>query len=198
MNHVVFRPACPDDALEVAKLAILAGGGIFEFLLEDFVKDISLENLVALEVKKETGNLSYIQTEVAELNGKIIGSLKSTDANQEDITKEEKDFLPSEKLDWLKNLFSDRTKEGYYINSLAVNSNYRKQGIGKKLIDNVKDKAKQNNDSFLTLHVWSDNVRAIKFYENQGFKAVKQLDIDFHPLMPHYGGMQLMQCMLTK
>ncbi len=37
MNNVIFRPASPDDALEVAKLSILAAGGIFEFLLEDFV-----------------------------------------------------------------------------------------------------------------------------------------------------------------
>ncbi|MGK7886154.1 MAG: GNAT family N-acetyltransferase, partial [Crocosphaera sp.] len=132
------------------------------------------------------------------LNGKIIGSIKSTDANQEDITKEEKDFLPSEKLDWLKNLFSGRTKEGCYINSLAVNSNYRKQGIGKQLIDNVKNKAKKNNYSLLTLNVWSDNVRGIEFYEKQGFKVVKHINIDFHPLMPHHAGMQLMQYILTE
>ena len=196
MNDLIFRPACPEDALEVAKLAIIAGGGIFEFLLEDFVKDISLENLVALEVKKETGNLSYIHTEVAELNGQIIGSIESTDAKQEDITKETKDFLPPEKLDWLQDLFSSKIKEGWYINILAVNGNYRKQGIGKQLINHVKNKAKQNNCSLLTLNVWSDNLTAIKFYENQGFQAVKEINIDFHPLMPHHGGMKLMQCRL--
>ena len=198
MNNVIFRPASPDDALEVAKLSILAAGGIFEFLLEDFVKDISLENLVALEVKKETGNLSYIQTEVAELNGKIIGSIKSSDAKKHGAVQEMRDFLSPEKLDWLGNLFASRITEGWYVNSLAVKDNYRNQGIGKKLFSRVKNKAKQNNCSLLNLTVRADNVTAIKFYENQGFKILKQINIDFHHLMPHHGGMKLMQCMLTE
>ncbi len=105
MDNVMFRPASPDDSLAVAKLAILAGGGIFQFLLEDFVKDISLESLLALEVKKERGNLSYTHTDVAELNGKIIGVVKSHDPQEPSLIKEVKKSLWPEKLDWLKDLF---------------------------------------------------------------------------------------------
>lgn len=109
MNNVIFRPACPQDALEIAKLTIIPGGGIFEFLLEDFVKDMSLETLLALEIKKETGILSYLNVEVVELK---------------------------------------------------------------------------------------DNITAIEFYERPSFREVKHIKVDFHPLMPHHGGMKLMQCFL--
>ncbi|CCQ67458.1 CRISPR-associated RAMP Cmr1 [Crocosphaera watsonii WH 0402] len=53
MNNVIFRPASPDDALEVAKLSILAAGGIFEFFIRRFCERYFFRKFVALEVKKE-------------------------------------------------------------------------------------------------------------------------------------------------
>ncbi len=196
MSHIIVRPACLKDALEIAQLTLIAGGGIFEFLLEGLIEDMSLENFLASEIQKETGNLSYVHTDVAELNSKIIGTIKSIDAKQEVVTQEMRDFLSPEKLDWLKDLFSSRLKEGLYINSLAINSNYRKQGIGTSLMNHVKNKAKKQQIYSLNLTVWSDNINAIKFYKNQEFIHIKHINIDFHPLMPHHGGMKLMQCLL--
>ncbi len=200
MNNVIFRSASAGDALAVAKLAILAGGGIFEFLLEDFVKDISLENLLALEVKKERGNLSYIHTEVAELNGKIIGVIKSSAPQEPSLVKEIKDSLHPDKIDWLKDLFLNLTDERIYNNSfsvgLSVDVDFQNQGIGTELIARVKNKAQNNNISRLNLTVWADNLTAIEFYKNQGFEEVKHINIAFHPLMPHHEGIKLMQCLM--
>ncbi|MGB5593759.1 MAG: GNAT family N-acetyltransferase [Crocosphaera sp.] len=196
MNNVIFRPACPQDALEIAQLTIIAGGGIFEFLLEDFVQDMSLETLLALEIKKETGIFSYVNVEVVELKDKIIGMIKSSDAKNHKGVEEMRDFLPKEKLDWLQNVFVNRIQEGLYIHGLSVDSNYRKQGIGTKLINQVKEKARKQQFSNIHLTVWTDNITAIEFYERQGFREVKHIKVDFHPLMPHHGGMKLMQCFL--
>ncbi len=60
----------------------------------------------------------------------------------------------------------------------------------------VKNKAKENNISKLNLTVWADNINAITFYENQCFAEVKHINVDFHPLIPHDGGIKLMQCVL--
>ncbi|MGK7938685.1 MAG: GNAT family N-acetyltransferase [Crocosphaera sp.] len=196
MDHVMFRPASPDDSLAVAQFSILAGGGIFEFLLEDFLKDNTLENILASEIEKETGSLSYLDTEVAELNSKIIGIINSGDAKEQGITQEMIDFYPSEKLNWLQELFSTKIEGSLYVYILAVDSHYRKQGIGKNLMNHVKNKARKQNISSISLTVWSDNIDAIKFYKKQGFKEVKQIKVDYHPLLPHHGGIKLMQCIL--
>ncbi len=58
----------------------------------------------------------------------------------------------------------------------------------------VKNKAIQDNIYSLNLMVWSDNRNAIKFYEKQGFQEVKHIKVDYHPLLPHQGGIKLMQC----
>ena len=197
MNNVIFRPACPQDALEIAKLAIMAGGGFFEFLFEDFIKeDTPLENLLVPEITKETGDLSYVNTEVAESNSKIMGIINSGDPKENSITQEMRDFFSTEKLNRIQELFSNKIEKSLSINILAVDSHYRKQGIGKTLINSVKDKAKIQNFSSVSLTVWSDNVNAINFYKNQGFTEVKTITVDYHPLMPHSGGIKLMQCIL--
>lgn len=51
MNKLIFRPATTQDSPQIAPLMIAAGGGIFEFLLEDFLVDISLEELLILEIE---------------------------------------------------------------------------------------------------------------------------------------------------
>ncbi|ADG39481.1 putative acetyltransferase (plasmid) [Leuconostoc kimchii IMSNU 11154] len=51
-----------------------------------------------------------------------------------------------------------------YIAGLFVDMNYRKQGVGSRLINYLK----QINDK-LTLSVYVDNINAVNFYENKDF-----------------------------
>lgn len=52
-----------------------------------------------------------------------------------------------------------------YIEGIFVWSEVQSNGIGKKLLDFVKDFKKQ-----LALHVYQKNKRAIKFYQRENFK----------------------------
>lgn len=59
-----------------------------------------------------------------------------------------------------------------YIAGVFVDSNFRSQGIGKALIDYVK-----NIKNKITLNVYDKNIRAIDFYKREGFKALtKNID----------------------
>lgn len=61
-----------------------------------------------------------------------------------------------------------------YIGALFVKNDYIRQGIGKKLLNFVKDKYNS-----LTLNVYERNVDAILFYNAMGFRNVKiQIDED--------------------
>lgn len=59
--------------------------------------------------------------------------------------------------------------EGYFIGALFVSKEYQKQGIGKKLIEHCK-----NLYNHLDVAVYVENNKAIKFYEECGFKIRKQ------------------------
>lgn len=60
-----------------------------------------------------------------------------------------------------------------YIDDLCVDENYRREHIGTKLLNFVKDFAKENGCYHITLNVWAFNEPARKFYENNGLKPLK-------------------------
>lgn len=56
-----------------------------------------------------------------------------------------------------------------YIEGIFVNSNYQNKGIGTALLNKAKEEKEE-----LTLNVYEKNRKAIKFYEKNGFKIVKE------------------------
>lgn len=61
--------------------------------------------------------------------------------------------------------------EGYIFN-VAVDKEYRKQGIGSALVETLVTYAKKNNLCFLTLEVRKSNENARSLYEKFGFIKV--------------------------
>jgi len=61
-------------------------------------------------------------------------------------------------------------KEHGFISDLFVEENYRGQGMGKKLIDEVKLFFKKFKMESMSLKVDSVNLKSVKFYEKYGFE----------------------------
>jgi len=59
---------------------------------------------------------------------------------------------------------------GLELERIYVISEYQKQGIGKQLLDYVLKLAKSRKMSYVWLGVWQENLRAIRFYEQNGFQ----------------------------
>jgi ribosomal protein S18 acetylase RimI-like enzyme len=60
-----------------------------------------------------------------------------------------------------------------YIDDLCVDESTRGKGIGKELFNFVKEYAKLNNYSSITLNVWEGNDNAINFYKKLGMCPLK-------------------------
>ena len=58
-----------------------------------------------------------------------------------------------------------------YIDDLCVGQNTRGMGVGKALYDFVKQFAKDNGCSSVTLHAWECNPNAVSFYRHLGMKV---------------------------
>jgi len=65
-----------------------------------------------------------------------------------------------------------------FIDDLCVDSSARSQGVGRALLDFVKDEAKRLGCYEVTLNVWAGNDSAIRFYEKNGLK-VKETTMEF-------------------
>lgn len=60
-----------------------------------------------------------------------------------------------------------------YIDDLCVHESARGQHIGTQLYKYVLRYAKQNSYYNVTLNVWADNIKAVRFYESLGLKIQK-------------------------
>ena len=60
------------------------------------------------------------------------------------------------------------------INGLVIDEQYRGKGIGKLLIERVRQWANENGNDKLTVHCNTKRTQAHLFYEHMGFKEVKQ------------------------
>ena len=58
---------------------------------------------------------------------------------------------------------------GEYIEGIFVSGEMQSRGIGKRLLDFVKTKKTE-----LRLNVYQKNVRAIRFYQREGFKILRE------------------------
>lgn len=58
-----------------------------------------------------------------------------------------------------------------FIEDLCVDKTYRGQKVGLQLMEHAEKVAKSKGCYNVTLNVWSDNKRAVSFYERNGFKT---------------------------
>jgi ribosomal protein S18 acetylase RimI-like enzyme len=80
-----------------------------------------------------------------------------------------------------------------FLNAIAVADGYRGKGIGTQLIDRAEACTRRAGLSRLSLHVWVDNVSAIKLYKRRGFVEVGIAELAPSPRLPHSGGSLLMR-----
>lgn len=57
-----------------------------------------------------------------------------------------------------------------YLMDIVVNEDYRGQGIGKQLIETIKNWAKGNNADYLELNVLAKNTKAFELYKKEDFE----------------------------
>ncbi|MDO5825156.1 MAG: GNAT family N-acetyltransferase [Methanosphaera sp.] len=68
----------------------------------------------------------------------------------------------------------------YYLASLYVDKNFRNRTIGSKLVENVKQKARQSNSSRLLVDIEDDNSSMADFFKRFDFEKSK---LSYHKLI---------------
>ena len=71
------------------------------------------------------------------------------------------------------------------IHRLCVHPEYQGKGVAKKMLNFIEDLAAENNYSCIRLDAYSGNERAIRLYENFGYKKAGQVHFQWRDL-PFY------------
>jgi ribosomal protein S18 acetylase RimI-like enzyme len=186
---IIFRPASPADAYALAELSILAGDGMYEFLLEELAPREMLAGLIARTMKRDTGGFSWRHCFVADDKG-VVGMLNAFPAAW--LREEERDILPQDRVQILDPIDQAQDWESFLVNSVAVRPQHRRQGIGTRLLEMAIEQARAGGFARLTANVWADNFAACAVFEKGGFGVQTRVEVQPHPGLAHIGGSLLM------
>jgi ribosomal protein S18 acetylase RimI-like enzyme len=187
---IVFRPALPADAYALAELSILAGDGMYEFLLEELAPREMLAGLISRNMKQDAGGFSWRHCLVADDKG-VVGMINAFPAAW--LREEERDVLPQDRVQVLDPIDLAQDWESFLVNGVAVRPQHRRQGIGARLLEMAIEQAgKTDGFASLTANVWADNLAARGLFERQGFVVRTLVEVPEHPGLAHFGGSLLM------
>jgi ribosomal protein S18 acetylase RimI-like enzyme len=181
---VRLRPARPDDAPQAARLIYAAGPTLFDALFGPRKADV-LRLFDAL-FRLPRNPFSFEMGIVAEQDGEVVGvALAGTAAERRRIERRLFWLMPRLRgpialLRCFPNVLTLMTSGGpsppesrhpdtYYLGILSVSADRRGQGIGSRLLDEVRRRAEAAGSVSLTLHAEIHNHGAQRLYARHGY-----------------------------
>lgn len=79
-------------------------------------------------------------------------------------------------VDYVNKLESpySKARSFYHVQEIAVDANYRRQGVAKELLEFMIEDAKKRKLGKIELDVWEFNDSAIEFYQAVGFRPTRR------------------------
>lgn len=188
---LLIRPAEPDDAPSLARLIVMAGGGVYEFLLHGLAPGMAIEDMLVPGLAGRTGSFSHRHVTVAEVAGHIVGLAHAYPVDWMKM----QDFagLPPDRIEHMADFHVTQDWGSYFLSALAVEPTHRRRGIARRLLARVYDRAREGGFDRLSMHVWADNGAARALYAAEGFTERGRARVDRHERLPHDGGSVLLE-----
>jgi len=168
----------------------MAGEGIPGYFWEqDKSPGENITDVGARRLAAGSGNFSYRNVLIAEIDGDVAGMLLSYKLSSEEEA-EDLDELPA----FIRPLveLEQCVPESYYINMIATFSTFRGQGVGTTLLAQVDDLARLAGCVEISIEVFEENQGALKLYQRLGFQVIEARDVVPHSCHPYTGRIVLL------
>lgn len=185
---VVLRPATPDDCRRIAELFRMSSDGVADYIWSQLQADhpsLSLAEIGTRRYQRENTAFSYQNCLVAEHRGDVIGMMHAFVIEPQDG--------PAREVDPVLRPYAELEQPGsLYISSLAVVPRHRRQGLGRRFLAAVRERARRLGCPALSLICLDQNDGAKRLYEREGFTTIDRRDVVPHPLIHATGTALLM------
>jgi ribosomal protein S18 acetylase RimI-like enzyme len=174
---IEIRKALTTDIPQLLRLRLIAHGGFNEALYENL--ELSVEAIIATELHDSASIEYYGNYWVATDQDEIVGGLSAFPSSSENPAIDHP-LLPPERLLLESPFASIELPESFFIHVIAVFAEFKRRGIGAKLLDLAKAQAVAGGFGLLSLYVFAQNSAALALYQKQGFRETGR-----SPLIPH-------------
>lgn len=173
-----YRPATKADASALAVLVDIAGEGLPAYLWSTLkAPGQSILEVGRERAAREEGGFSYRNAVVAEAGGEIAACLVGY---RLDDPYELGNLAEIPELVRPLVLLEAKAPGSWYVNVLATFPEFRRQGIGLKLLAIAEQKALADGAGALSVIVAGENERAARLYRRAGFSmAVREKVVPF-------------------
>jgi len=188
-SGTTFRAAVGGDCRRIAELVRIASEGVTDYLWSTLAPEypgMALIEVGAIRYSDEESVFSYKNCVVAEHDGEVIGLLLSFPVEVESGASS------GEPVDPVLEPYSMEVPGSFYICSLAVLPESRGLGIGRKMLDIARERARERGLDTLSLLVFEQNQGACRLYEREGFALVDRAQVVPHELIHYTGDVLLM------
>jgi len=181
-----IRKATPADCRAIAELTLMAGEGIPTFFWQQPGQDII--DIGAKKACSETGNFSYHNVHLAELNNEIAAMLLAYKLPEDDDTN--LDELPEIIRPLIE--LEQCVPGSFYINMIATYPQHRGKAVGTKLLGAVDQLAKVADCELISLEVFEQNDGALRLYQRLDYNIIERRKVVPHECYPYTGDILLL------
>ena len=194
---ITFGFANQSDCAVLAQLSNTASGGTLEFLFDDLIPGKTAIQVETANLERDQYPYTYKNARVARDGDRVVGMALAYPSSYHAITPEMRQFFPEDRLTHMAAFFTSRVENSWYLDTFCVYKRYRRQGIGRTLLELVKTDARQNGFDKLSLITFAENHKALSFYKRIGFSLVRSVPLHKTGPIQYDGGCLLMNCNLT-
>lgn len=170
-NTIDIRPATPSDASIIASALTMALG---EETMKRYCGANSQSVLEELARREDT-QYSYRNALVADVNGTPAGAIVGYDgARLHELRKPTLRLIEERTGQTFSGVEDETDPDEFYLDSLGVLPEFRKLGIGSRLLTALRDKAFAEGFEKTGLLVDTENPKAEHLYLSLGFKRVEE------------------------
>lgn len=183
MQNIVVRKGNPEDARHFSELVLLTSPTFLPALFGSNVKNL-MKNLF----RHRRHYYSFDRSFFIEVGGKIAGMAQLHKLRPRRREKIRLSLLLLKYLKWrfptkvaglLKSerLIKRVAGNDCYLGSVAVYPEFRRLGLGTKLLEAVEEEVKSIGKKRIVLHAETQNVRAINLYQRLGYRIEQKSPI---------------------
>jgi GNAT superfamily N-acetyltransferase len=189
---ILYRPATPDDARDIAHLFDMANFG--SIAVENGRKAKPGQDWVdvtAESIHSPSSEISYQHTLIAESEGKVAGMIiafKMIDTFKKSGLHKFPAHLRS-----FRELIMQFPGQ-YLLRDMAVYETYRGQRIATRLLNGCFEKARTLKVEYVIAIVHDTNTKLLEHYRKRGFQPVDTRPVRWHPLYAPDSRWNLLSC----
>jgi ribosomal protein S18 acetylase RimI-like enzyme len=193
-DEATYRPANASDGRFIAEMLDISSDGVA--LIEWGEAAQASGGRTALDIgaalyATDEGNYSHRNCILAEVAGVRAGMLLSFPIH----ARAPDDLVSPPPFDGTDVFAPYRyleAPETWYICSVAVTPEHRRRGIGERLMQIARERAREHGYERLSLVVFEGNTAAVRLYRRLGYEIVRSAPIVPHPLIRCSGDALLM------